>query len=308
MRLTLEIPAAPDGPQAYTIEPGTEVRFGRSAPSEIVLAWDPALSRRHFAVTFDGETGQLRDLGSTHGTIVNETQADETAIGLKDGDQIIAGGTIFRVHLRATGEAIASESEPIPPAVAVLRGLEEPLFAVLDAARDPLVLGLLMQSAERYQSLYEGPKAQRYATIAPYLTALPKDSPFLVELIQKGWGKSWGIFLTCDRPFEEVRKHLRRFLTVEMEGPPARGVLFRYYDPRVMRLYLPTCLGDELPGFFGPIGRMLMESRNPDVLLDFRVDADRLNPSEIMLVSNTSRTSAGIDADTFANRAGEPIP
>ncbi|MFO0961198.1 MAG: DUF4123 domain-containing protein [Isosphaeraceae bacterium] len=272
MRLTLEIPAAPDGPQAYAIEPGRETRVGRSAPSEIVLSWDPALSRQHFAVACDGQSCRLRDLKSTHGTVVNETPADEAGLELKDGDQVTAGGTLFRVHLRETLGSGASDGEPIPPAAEALRALKEPLYAVLDAARDPLVLGLLMQSGERFQSLYEGPKAQRYAGIAPYLVALPKDSQFLVQLVRMGWGKSWGIFLACTRPFEEVRKHLRHFLTVQLEG--GKSVLFRFYDPRVLRPFLPTCKGPELAAFFGPLKGLFAEAGMPEgAVLGFTLES-----------------------------------
>lgn len=302
MRLTLEIPAAADGPQAHTIEPGREVRFGRSAPSEIVLAWDPALSRQHFAVTFDGQAGRLRDLKSSHGTIVNEAPADEAGVALNDGDQISAGGTLFRVHLRETLGPGKEEGEPIPPAAEALREIQGPLYAVLDAARDPLVLGLLMQSGERFQSLYEGPKAQRYAAIAPYLVALPRDSSFLVQLVRMGWGKSWGIFLTCDRPFEEVRKHLRHFLTVELEG--GKTVLFRFYDPRVLRQFLPTCTPEELLAFHGPVGRFLMESCPPAALLDHRCDGGGLRRDAFAIAPEDGRSAA----DAAPQAAREVVP
>src|SRR5262249_54263324 len=116
-----------------------------------------------------------------------------------------------------------------------LRATTLPLFAVLDAARNPMVLALLFQAKDRWQSLYEGVEGDRLAAAAPYLVQLPKPSPLLETLARD----AWGIYLTCDQPFEAVRKHLRRFLLVTDEE--GEELYFRYYDPRVLRVYLPTC-------------------------------------------------------------------
>ena len=35
------------------------------------------------------------------------------------------------------------------------------------------------------------------------------------------------------------------------------------HDPRVLRVFLPTCTPDELSDFFGPIGSFLVESDQP---------------------------------------------
>lgn len=89
----------------------------------------------------------------------------------------------------------------------------------------------------------------------------------LTELVAEGWGGSWGVYLTCSQPFAEVRKHLRRFLLVNL--PDGRQVYFRYYDPRVLRTYLPTCTPAELTHFFGPIKRCFAESSDEDCVLEF---------------------------------------
>ena len=63
-----------------------------------------------------------------------------------------------------------------------------------------------------------------------------RGSRLLGQLVAEGWGKRWGLYLSSSRPFKEVRRHLRRFLMVELEEPLSR-VYFRYYDPYVMDVF-----------------------------------------------------------------------
>ena len=54
-----------------------------------------------------------------------------------------------------------------------------------------------------------------------------------------------------------MRNHFRKLLTVY--DPNGKPLLFRYYDPRVLRVYLPTCNAEELATIFGPINSYLLE-------------------------------------------------
>ena len=65
-----------------------------------------------------------------------------------------------------------------------------------------------------------------------------------------------------------MRRHLRHFLEVQL--PDGKQVYFRFYDPRVLRVFLPTCTADEINQFFGPIKQYLMEDEKPDKLLQFQ--------------------------------------
>jgi len=295
MKVILEITSGPDAPRSFVIEAGQEVRVGRMAPAQILLANDRTVSRLHFALSFDGRTCRIRDLDSTHGTTINGLPVREALV--TDGDLIGAGTTVLRVVLN---EDLSTEALPLAPdatppielaptvfespetqerdvleptlhdrVLEVLRSQKEPLFAILDAARDPIVHLRIYECPEQKQSLYEGPEAIRLSFVAPYLIALPKRTPFLEQLVREGWGNSWGVYLTCDRPFEEVRRHLRHFLTVELEGKPEK-VLFRFYDPRVLRMFLPTCTPWEASEFFGPIRRYVLEGEDPGVFLEYR--------------------------------------
>jgi hypothetical protein len=143
----------------------------------------------------------------------------------------------------------------------------QPLYALLDAAREPSVLKVILESKEEHQSLYEGPQGAQLAHFAPYLIRVPQKSALLDTLVQQAWSKSWGVFVTCDMPLKELRTHFRHFLTVKL--PDGSQVYFRYYDPRVLRLFLPTCFPEETTQFFGPVKHFLMEAEDPKLALHF---------------------------------------
>lgn len=315
MKLVLEVRAGPGAGRSFVIEPGAEAVVGRSAPAHLVLADDLTISRRHFAIGHDGREVRIRDLGSSHGTTINGERIGSAVV--TPGDVIGAGTTLLSVRFAPTAPASAltvavavanaaeGRSEPLvrgSGAAAIieqpilepslhdgvlefLRSRKAPLYAILDAARDPLVYLRIHECEEQKQSLHEGPQAAELAFVAPYLIALPKASPFLARLVREGWGESWGVYLTSEQPFETVRKHLRRFLTVELEG--GKSVLFRFYDPRVLRLFPTTCTPQERAEFFGPISRYFVEADSQGVALEFAADRAEAR------VHSTSMIAAG---------------
>ncbi|MCP3137831.1 DUF4123 domain-containing protein [Pyxidicoccus xibeiensis] len=150
-------------------------------------------------------------------------------------------------------------------ALKMMRAEAEPLFAVLDAARERRVLKLLQGAGEQYESLYEGPESKELAEVAPYLVRLPGDSELLAQLVHRGWGKSWGLFLTSRLPFKETRRHLRKFLMVQ-DATTKRQLYFRFYDPRVLRMFLPTCSVEQRTEFLGALETVLVEGEKGEVL------------------------------------------
>ena len=166
-----------------------------------------------------------------------------------------------------------ADATPQQRLLALFRTQFQPLFTILDSARDIKILALLMQSKEEHQSLYEGVEGAKLAQVAPYLVRLTKDSLLLGSLVLEGWGNSWGVFLTCDREFQDVRRHLRHFLEVQL--PDGKQVYFRYYDPRVLRVFLPTCNPDETNRFFGPIQVLSRRGRETRGLAALRQPGQR---------------------------------
>jgi hypothetical protein len=94
----------------------------------------------------------------------------------------------------------------------------------------------------------------------------------LETLIAQGWGKQWGIFVVSAVDSKTLRKHFRTFLMVR--SPEGKQLYFRYYDPRVLPVYLPTCNAAETTFVFGPVAAYLCESEAPDTLLVFQPGQD----------------------------------
>lgn len=145
---------------------------------------------------------------------------------------------------------------------------ETNVYAVLDAANAPDLLDKLYELRPPFACLYNGELEADMAEVAPYLVQLDADGPFTRWLLEQGWGRNWGIFLTSPGDLRAVRRHLRTFLMVY--DPDGQPLYFRYYDPRVLRTYLPTCNAEETQFVFGPVERYLLEDQDTAILLRFR--------------------------------------
>ena len=146
----------------------------------------------------------------------------------------------------------------------------ESLYAILDAARAMEIAYRLQNSLVEHESLYRGRKEETLWHVAPYLVRCEREDEFFQWVVTEGWGDSWGIFLTSSANLEELRKHFRQFLMVTLEdGGEEKEVYFRFYDPRVLRNFLPTCTPDEATEFFGPSRRYLVEAEEPGTILNF---------------------------------------
>ena len=168
------------------------------------------------------------------------------------------------------GSALLPEPEIRSGLIDRLGTLGDRFFALLDAARDPRIVDLLRESGSPFHSLYESPKAEQLAEFAPYLVELTADAPLLGRLVAGGWGESWGLYLAAEAAdLDGLRRHFRRFLTVEIPG--GRTALFRFYDPRVLREFLPSWTPEEAADFFGPASRFAIEGEGADILLEFRL-------------------------------------
>jgi hypothetical protein len=133
-----------------------------------------------------------------------------------------------------------------------------------------------------YTCLYRGPIAPELERAAPFLVHLYQGERFTRELLKLGWGKSWGIFVRGAESMESLRLHFRKFLRVVDER--GKRMVFRYYDPRVLRIYLPTCSADELRYVIGRTGSLSAESADASALLVYRDVGGTLDIEERLLV------------------------
>ncbi|MEO8448203.1 MAG: DUF4123 domain-containing protein [Gemmatimonadota bacterium] len=123
------------------------------------------------------------------------------------------------------------------------------LRAVVDACDAPGVWHRARDVGERGAvSLYKGRAEEDLAAIAPYLFDV--DELTYEWITSTLWPTPWGFFVLSDEPLEALRQHYRKFLVAET--PEGDQWYFRFYDPRVLEAYLPTCTSSELADFFGP--------------------------------------------------------
>jgi hypothetical protein len=155
------------------------------------------------------------------------------------------------------------------------------IYAVLDGASAPHLPQTLAQLDVESVCLFRGELDPEVAQVAPYMAVLQPETPFAEWVLQEGWGQHWGIFAISSADFRTMRKHFRTFLMVY--DPNLKPLYFRYYDPRVLRVYLPTCNAQELRTVFGPIRRYIVEDEDPQVLLKYQSDGENLSREPVLL-------------------------
>ena len=115
-----------------------------------------------------------------------------------------------------------------------------PAYVILDGAQNQTLLGALhADHAPPWRCLFTGQLEPDMAVVAPYLVELEHSSAFTRRLLAEGWGQNWGVFLTSQLALPALWRHVRQ--QVHVYGPNMESLFFRFYDPRVMRNYLPTC-------------------------------------------------------------------
>jgi hypothetical protein len=295
-RAIVEVRWAKTPARKAVIEPGGTLRVGSSERADLAVPLDRTMSALHCEIRWDGERCMVADRSSREGTWLDGERVTEGEI--ENGGWIRAGGTVLSVYLEGAtpprpetglrGDGTDRLGPQQEAALSALLDEPDPLFAVLDAARDPRVLEAMRESVETYRSLYEGIKGEALAEWAPHLVRLPRASRLLEQLVLEGWGRRWGIYLTCRRPFDEVRTQLRRVLMVgnDQSGEP---MYFRFYDPRMLRLVLPTCGARQRAQIFGEISGFLVEGRGGEVV--------RFTQGEVPVVLTARAGGSSLDLD-----------
>jgi hypothetical protein len=150
------------------------------------------------------------------------------------------------------------------------------LCVMLDGASVPGLLERLESDRSlKVECLFRGELERDMAEVAPYLVKLELGSEFTEWVVGTGWGHHWGSFVTSREGFLKLRNHLRALtLIYRRDGTP---LYFRYYDPRVLRIFLPTCSPEQLRQMFGPVDAFLAESEEGDAVSIFRLNGGELS-------------------------------
>ncbi|VAW77867.1 hypothetical protein MNBD_GAMMA12-2203 [hydrothermal vent metagenome] len=133
------------------------------------------------------------------------------------------------------------------------KATQRKLYAIIDSAVHQKIHHLIKRNIakESYSNLFHHTDFSEIEDAAPYLVHLTKANAILLNKI---WRYPWGIFLITSVERDEIEAHLRTNLFAE--DPLGEELLFRYYDPRVLPVFLNNSSDEERQLFFGPIEEM----------------------------------------------------
>lgn len=182
-------------------------------------------------------------------------------------------------------------------------------YLLLDAARMRSEITVAREKNPGHLSLYKGETAVRLSGVAPYIFPFDASSPFGKWYLENGWGNSWGIPFRASGDITELQKHFRQFLKVQTEF--GKELIFRFYDPRVLRIFLPTCDPWQLKEFFGPVQFFLIEDEEPGFLKQqsvvngvLKIQRTQIDP--IIPSKKPEEIPVPAHAEATANPAAEP--
>ena len=135
------------------------------------------------------------------------------------------------------------------------------------------------------ESLFAGRMGQLLADVAPYLVDFPLRSAFRDWWFKK-WGTSVGVLVETEAHASEVRRHFRTLMIVR--GQDRARYYFRFYDPRVLRAFLPACTPEEARRFFGPVAAFHCEGAAADEFLTFTPSDQGVNVQSRRLADGAS--------------------
>lgn len=135
------------------------------------------------------------------------------------------------------------------------------LYTVLDSTAEGVVLRDIFGGAfGDMVSLYTGVFSKYKINTSPYLICLHRKPQIEKQLLVRGWGKFWGMYFTSDAGLRVLLRHLRKCFY--LQGIDGHNLFFRFYDPRVLKVYLNIISPEESRRFFGPVKRFILESDN----------------------------------------------
>jgi hypothetical protein len=158
------------------------------------------------------------------------------------------------------------------------------LYGVVDAASCvDLAFEAKFQYGKEIRSLFLPEVQTPLWDVAPYLVPIDPSSGYLDNWARR-WGTNAGVLLVAGADEQTLYEHLRKIFVVEDEEK--QEYFFRFYDPRVLPTFLPTCSAAQLEEFFGPIVEIVVEEVPGSALLRLRRSGDKLASDEIPLETN----------------------
>ena len=151
------------------------------------------------------------------------------------------------------------------------------LYGVADCAVEPRLYPQVQRlEPGGARCLFQGDLHPEVKAVSPHLVTLTQGDPLTDAWRTQGWGQSWGVWLTSSAGLHAVWRRLRHFTQAVLpsgEGP----LLFRFWDPRVLRVYLPLVEPAELPGWFEDVEAYIVAAEDGRGALRFTLAGGALN-------------------------------
>jgi hypothetical protein len=177
-------------------------------------------------------------------------------------------------------------------------------YLLLDGAIMESSIAQVKELNPKHESLYREKGDAYLANVGPYLFLSNHFKEFKAFFTEKGWGNSWGVMLKTNEPFPTIHTHFRKFLMVKTED--GEELYFRFYDPRVLRIFLPTCDASQLKEFFGPVEHFICEDEDPAFGLIFSLRNGQLETQRVPVEELFPKNLAVSESE--ANPENEPKP
>jgi hypothetical protein len=153
------------------------------------------------------------------------------------------------------------------------------LYCILDGASVPELPMRLYETRAPNYCLFQGDLEPDMLYVAPYVVQLLPGNDMFDLVLNNGLGKHWGVFARSPHSIREMRRHFQSLVNVLDER--ANSFVFRFYDPRVLRRYLPTCSTEELETFFGKIHDYFAETEDGEELTRYNLEKGSLKESAL---------------------------
>jgi hypothetical protein len=128
------------------------------------------------------------------------------------------------------------------------------VYAIIDGASCPELRFKIYDWQPQSQCLWSGKLEPDIEEVAPYMVELERNSDFTLWLIKNGFENNWNIFVASQLEPKAFRKQIRKLQLVRSDE--GKTMMFRFYDPRVMAVYLPTCDMEQLKETFEGLERV----------------------------------------------------
>jgi serine/threonine-protein kinase len=147
MRVILDVLQGPRKGRSFVFDRHDTFIVGRSRFVHCPMPEDSALSRDHFLIEINPPRCEIRDLGSTNGTFVNERRVER--VRLNSGDRIAAGQSIFRVRVEGISFPPSRDSSEVGVGDTVTLSMNgKPILCAACGANAPADVDVVSSSTE----------------------------------------------------------------------------------------------------------------------------------------------------------------